>query len=51
MLVALGEARIVVTHAEPHRDDGGAYTLLLDRPADATHVLSGIGCVVDESPS
>ena len=46
MIVALGDARVGVTHAEPAIDDSGGYVLTVDHPRDAIDVLAGLGCVV-----
>ncbi len=46
MLVALGGARIAVTHVEPAPDDTGVYVLQLDGPPGAVEILTGIGCAV-----
>jgi hypothetical protein len=55
MLVALGDARIGVTHAEVAGDNRGAYTLAcrsrgdsdLDYAALAALILGAIGCTVE----
>ena len=51
ILVALGDARIAVTHAEPSPDGSDTYILMLDQMGTAVRVLTNIGCVVHVSHS
>lgn len=46
MIVALGDASVGVTDAEPLVDDTGGYVLTVDHPQDAIDVLARLGCTV-----
>jgi hypothetical protein len=46
MLVALGNAQIVVVSAAAVADEPGVYDIALDHPEQAISVLSAVGCQV-----